>query len=66
MSEELRRGIPKPIVIGHIEFTAEEKAQNRKDLEEILREIGVLKENENLDDTAPIGSDTKKEKRSNV
>ena len=50
MSEELKRGIPKAIVVGKIKkFTREEKEQSRKDLEKVLREDGVLKENESID-----------------
>ena len=50
MSEELKRGIIKAIPFGKIKkFTREEKEQARKDLEKILREDGVLKENESID-----------------
>lgn len=48
MSEELRRGIPKGVIIGHVEFSVEEKEQNRKRFEIILKAHGVLKENESL------------------
>ena len=48
MSEELKRGIPKAIVIGHVEFTKEEKIQHDKDFTKILREYGVIKDNESV------------------
>jgi len=47
-SEELKRGIPNPKVIGSREFTEEEKKQYDKDLEAIMKQYGVLKENEHL------------------
>ena len=50
MSEELKRGIPKAIVIGHTEFTPEEKERHERDFEKILKEAGVLKENESIKD----------------
>ena len=46
MSEELKRGIPKAIVTGKFEFAEEEKQQKEEDFEKILKEYGVLKENE--------------------
>lgn len=50
MSEELRRGIPKAVVIGHTEYTEEEKEKHDRDFEKILKEYGVLKENESIRD----------------
>lgn len=50
MSEELKRGIPKAIVIGHVEFTEEEKIQHDIDFTKILREYGVIKDNEGIKD----------------
>lgn len=49
MSEELKRGIPKAIVVGKVKSTKEEREKSRKDFERILREDGVLKENESID-----------------
>lgn len=40
--------IPQPRVVGKTEFTEEEKKQNDEKLERILKEYGILKENENL------------------
>ena len=54
MSEELRRGIPKATIVGRIEFTDEEKARNRMDCEAILKEMGVLAENESIDDMEEV------------
>lgn len=42
MNEELKKGIPKAVVIGEVSFTEEEKKQNRLEFEKILRENGVL------------------------
>lgn len=50
MSEELKKGIPKPITIGHVEFTEEEKRENKRKTEALLKRMGVLKEDESLDD----------------
>lgn len=50
MSEELKRGIPKAIVTGKVEFTKEEEEQNERDFEKILKEYGVMKENESIKD----------------
>lgn len=49
-SEELRRGIPKAVVIGHTEYTEEEKEKHDRDFEKILKEYGILKENESIKD----------------
>ncbi len=50
MSVELWLGIPKAESTGEIvEFTEEEKKQADIDFEKILREYGVLKENESID-----------------
>lgn len=43
MSEELKKGIPKAIVVSEEELTPQEKEQNAKDFEEILKELGVIK-----------------------
>ena len=50
MSEELRRGIPKGIITGEREITPKERKEARLFLEKKLKKIGVLKENEKLDD----------------
>lgn len=49
MSEELKIGIPKAIVVGKIKSTKEERAYYRKETERLLHEYGVLKENESID-----------------
>ena len=54
MSEELRRGIPKGTIIGYVEFTEEEKERHKRDFERILREMGVLKEDESIDDLEQV------------
>ena len=49
MSEELKKGIPKAIQIGEkIEFSEAEKKKHDEDFEKILKEFGVLKENESI------------------
>ena len=49
MSEEQKRGIPKAIQTGEtIEYTAEGKEQHDRDFEKILKQYGVLKENESI------------------
>lgn len=50
MSEELKKGIPKAIVRGHVEFTPEQKEKHDKDFEKILKQYGVLKENQSIKD----------------
>ena len=51
MSEELRKGIPKGIQTGEkIEFTEEEKKQHDEDFEKILKQYGILKENQSIKD----------------
>lgn len=50
MSEELKKGIPKGIVTGKIEFTPEEKEKHDKAFEKILKQYGVLKENQSIKD----------------
>lgn len=51
MSEELKKGIPAGRVIGEkIEYTAEEKEQHDRDFEKILKQYGVLKENQSIKD----------------
>lgn len=51
MSEELKRGIPKAITNGEkIVFSEEEKRRNETNFEKILKEYGVLKENESIKD----------------
>ena len=54
LSEELRRGIPKGTIIGYVEFTEEEKERHKRDFERILREMGVLKEDESIDDLEQV------------
>ena len=49
MSEELRKGIPKAIQIGEPQvFTDEEKEKHDESFEKILKEHGILKENESI------------------
>lgn len=49
MSEELKRGIPKAIPTGEKkEYTDEEKKQHDRDFEKILKEYGVLEENQTI------------------
>lgn len=51
MSEELKKGIPKAIPIGEPQvFTDEEKEKYDEDFEKILKEYGILKENESIKD----------------
>lgn len=50
MSEELKRGIPKAIVVGKVEYSREEKEQHDRDFEEILKQFGVLAENQSIKD----------------
>lgn len=50
MSEELRRGIPKAIVTGEVKTTVEEREKYDCDFEKILKEYGVLKENQFIKD----------------
>jgi hypothetical protein len=50
MSEELKRGIPKAIVVGRVESTVEEREQYDRDFEKMLKELGVLKENQSIKD----------------
>lgn len=57
MSEELKKGIPKAIVIGKVTFTEEEKSQFDRDFEHMLKEMGVLKENQSIYDMNKPTSD---------
>ena len=50
MSEELKRGIPKAIVVGKVESTAEEREQYDIAFEKMLKEMGVLKESQSIKD----------------
>ncbi len=50
MSEELERGILKGTIIGKVEFTEEEKKQNDEKCENLLKRLGVLEENESIQD----------------
>ena len=50
MSEELKRGIPKAIVVGHVESSDEERIQHDRDFTKILREYKVINENECVKD----------------
>lgn len=50
MSEELKRGIPKGRITGKIVSTDEEKEKHDRDFEKILKEIGVLKEDQSIND----------------
>lgn len=42
--------IPQPVVIGHREFTEEEKKENDKKTEKILKEYGIIGENDIIRD----------------
>lgn len=51
MSEELKKGIPKAIMTGKkFELTEEEKEKYDRDFENILKDAGVMKENESIKD----------------
>lgn len=50
MSEELRRGIPRAVVVGKVEYTKEEQEQHDRDFEKILKQFGVLTENQSIKD----------------
>ena len=55
MSEELKKGIPKAIPTGKkIEFSKEEKIRHDKDMERILKEIGVLAKDETIENVKKI------------
>lgn len=43
MSEELKKGVPKAIVTGKVEFSAEEKERHTKELENMMKSFGILK-----------------------
>ena len=49
-SEELKKGIPKAVVIGHTEYMEEEKEKHDRYFEKILKQQGVLKENQSIKD----------------
>ena len=49
-SEELKRGIPRAIVTGHTKYTKEEQEKHDRDFEKILKQNGVLKENQSIKD----------------
>ena len=48
MSEELKYGIPRAICIGETKYTKEEREKHDRDLEKILKDYGVLNENETI------------------
>ena len=50
MSKELNKGIPKAVVVGKVEYSAEEQEQHDADFEMILKQYGVLKENQSIKD----------------
>lgn len=50
MSEELKRGIPKATVIGKNHPTEEERKKYDKDFEKLLKEDGILKKDETIED----------------
>ncbi len=50
MNERLMKDIPQCKVIGHIKSTDEERQRYDEEFEEILKEAGVLKENESIKD----------------
>ena len=50
MSEELRRGIPRAIVVGKAEDTEEERKRDEEMCENLLKRLGVLEENESIQD----------------
>lgn len=43
--------IPKPQLIGHTEFTEEQKRKNDKNAEDMLRQYGILKPENNMRDS---------------
>ena len=49
-SEELKKGIPKAIVIGHKKYAEEDKEKYDRDFEKILKQNGILKENQSIKD----------------
>lgn len=63
MSEELERGIPKAIVTGKVIFSDEEKKQNEEDFEKILKQIGVLENNQSIKDFTVNEKSYEEEKR---
>lgn len=50
MSEELRRGIPKPIPGKKIPISEEEKERINRTFEEILKKAGAMREDEHIED----------------
>lgn len=51
MNEELKKGIPKAIVIGELKFTKEEKERHARDIAKAKKKLGILDKNEsNKDD----------------
>ena len=56
MSEELKRGIPKAIIVGRVEFTEKEAARHKREFEEILKEMGVIGEKESIDDYEEVNT----------
>ena len=50
MSDELKKGIPKAVAVGKVEFTQEEHEQHDRDFEKILKQFGVLTENQSIKD----------------
>lgn len=49
--------IPIPRVIGHTEFTDEEKRENDKKMEDMMRKYGVLRSNERVRDSQIISEE---------
>ena len=50
MSEELRRGIPKPIIIGKRELTREEEEKNNREIEKFLKQRGIIGKDDHIED----------------
>ena len=50
MSEELKKGIPKGNVVGKRELTAEEQEKHDSSFEKMLKQYGVLKDEQSIKD----------------
>ena len=50
MSKELNNGIPKAIVIGKSDFSDDDKAKHDKEFELMLKQFGVLSEDQSIED----------------
>lgn len=51
VSEEIKKGIPKAIRTGKFEpITEEDKERCNREAERVLKQLGILKENESIED----------------